>query len=255
MPTLLEIRNIEDTISLFQELELDFIEINTNMIEFSKNNIDTEKYKKIKKNTKIEYTFHLADDLDIAHFDENVRRASLKTVKEYIEICKKIDAKVLNLHFSEGIKFTLPNKTVLIYDEYIDKYLENFKLFIEMVEEACKNTDIIVSFENTGIHKYKFVQEAIKLIDKTKNLGLTYDIGHNHIYGKSDKEIIYNHFEKVNHFHIHDATGKNDHKELFTGEIDILSSLKEVNSKKARAVIEVKTIEALKRSVKKLREI
>lgn len=59
--------------------------------------------------------------------------------------------------------------------------------------------------------------------------------------------------ERLCHFHIHDATGKKNHLPLGTGELDIPWYTALAEECHCRAVLEVKTAQALKDSVDWLR--
>jgi len=58
----------------------------------------------------------------------------------------------------------------------------------------------------------------------------------------------------LNHFHIHDGYGTKNHQTLGTGEIDLHQRLGIAKKHDCTCVLETKTIEALKQSVKWLEE-
>lgn len=53
--------------------------------------------------------------------------------------------------------------------------------------------------------------------------------------------------------HLHDYNGKSDHQILFSGEVDIKEMLSFANNYNLNVVIEVKTIDSLRKSINKLR--
>ena len=97
--------------------------------------------------------------------------------------------------------------------------------------------------------------------DSTKNadgpkFGLTWDVGHSKATHEKDVSFLMEHRERLIHFHIHDGTEAppRDHLALGDGEIDLRACLKLAKERKARCVLETKTIAALKKSVQWLRE-
>ncbi len=97
MPTLTELSDILDNIKLCSELNLDFLEINlslpfefTDSLIFEANRL-TDKYG-------IELTFHLPENLDIAQTEPIIRTAYLKYFDTIIELSKKLNVKLINMH-------------------------------------------------------------------------------------------------------------------------------------------------------------
>ena len=63
-----------------------------------------------------------------------------------------------------------------------------------------------------------------------------------------------NHRSSIKHIHLHDAKERNDHLELYTGEVDLNEKLQIASENQASVLIEVKTKESLIHSVAKLKE-
>ena len=62
MSTLIECDSLEKTIKLCKELKLDFIEINMNLPQYQKNNIDINMMKRHILNDNIFFTIHLDEN-------------------------------------------------------------------------------------------------------------------------------------------------------------------------------------------------
>lgn len=110
MPTLVELDNLEDNINLCCELGLKFVEINMNLPEYQIDRLEPHKLITLQKENNIFFTFHLPEDLEIAHFNTKIREAHWQTVFDAIDLMKKIDSTILNMHMSKGIYFTLRQK-------------------------------------------------------------------------------------------------------------------------------------------------
>ncbi len=83
---------------------------------------------------------------------------------------------------------------------------------------------------------------------------MTFDIGHDAGSGFLQRPLIDRDIGRLHHMHIHDARGKENHLPLGEGELDLHKYLNLAKEHDCRAVIEVKTIAGLRRSVEWLKE-
>lgn len=253
MPTLIELNTLEENIQLCKELELDFIEINMNLPEFQPNKIDINQLKYLHEKYGIFFTLHLPEDINIAHFNSNIRKANLDLIKETIIIAKAINVPIINMHMTKGIYFTLPNSKIYLYEKYKEDYIKFIGEFIECVEECIGDSDVLISIENTGIYNVDYICEGIVNMLKSSCFTLTWDIGHDHSSGNLDRNFIMRNIHKTSHFHIHDAMGKSNHLALYTGELDIDKKIELANELNCRVVIETKTVDSLRKSISALK--
>lgn len=249
MPTLIETKTLEECAALCRELGLQFIELNMNMPQYQLDKIDAEKFKAIAAKYGIYYTIHLDENLNISDFNPYVANAYLRTVLETINVSKVLCVPVLNMHLSQGVYFTLPDKKVFLFEEYKELYLKSLAAFRDECEKAIGSADIKICIENCGGYT-SFQIEALDMLLQNPVFGLTFDIGHNFSVGGTDEPIIMERADKLYHMHIHDAkTGKKDHLALGTGEIDLLKYFAIAKGCVCRVVLETKTVEGLKQSV------
>ncbi len=247
MPTLLELNSLVENIELCKKLNLDFIELNMNVPEFTNEKLLS--YKEVILNSDLFYTIHLNENIDFTNFDSDVRNAFKSSVIRTIQIAKELNIKKMVLHLVSGIVFTLPTEKVLIYDKYINEYLFYVSEFRLAVEEAIGNYDIKICIENLPDGFSGFQLECIKELLKSASFGLTFDIGHNQRGKSIDEDFILQNKQALKHFHIHDGCSKRDHLILGEGEIDIYGKLALAEEVGATCVLETKTVEALKKSV------
>ena len=267
MPTLIENRTLEDNVNLCKELGLKFIELNMNFPEYQIDKLeDTEKFIKLAEDAGIYYTIHLDENLNIADFNRLVTDAYLETVRRTIEVAKKFlvlrneygdrsQPLTINMHMNHGIYITLPDRKVQMYDRDFETYMKSFVEFKCKCEKWIGDSDINIVIENTdGFRDYE--KKAIDYMLENDKFGLTWDIGHSKAIKEIDVPFITKHEDKLMHFHIHDATENppKNHLALGDGEIDLRTRLKLANGVNARCVLETKTIDALKKSVKWLHE-
>lgn len=263
MPTLIENRTLADNISLCRELKLRFIELNMNFPEYQIDSLEqTDVFVQAADAAGIYYTIHLDENLNIADFNPLVREAYLETTRRAIEVAKKfMEPKnkygdrnrpiTINMHMHHGIFITLPDRKVQMYDRDFDVYMESFRKFREACEEWIGEADVKIAIENTdGFREYE--KKAIMYLLESSCFVLTWDIGHSKAVGETDVPFILQHDNRLKHFHIHDGREQppQNHLPLGEGEIDLASRIQKAQDCNARCVLETKTIEALRRSVK-----
>jgi len=245
MPTLIETSTLPECAKLCAELGLDFIELNMNMPQYQLDKIDVEHFKDIADKYGIYYTIHLDENLNICDFNPYVADAYKRTVTDTVDFAKKLNIKVLNMHLPKGVYFTLPNKKVYLFSEYIERYLKSIIDFRDMCDQIIGNEDMKICIENCDGYE-DFQKEAIELLLESKVFALTFDVGHNYAIGGTDEEFIMKHKDRLHHIHLHDAKDSRNHLALGTGEIDIKKYINLANKQKCRAILETKTIDGLR---------
>ena len=263
MPTLIENKTLEDNVNLCSSLGLKFIELNMNFPEYQVDQLErTDRLIQIAEQAGIYYTIHLDENMNIADFNQLVSDAYLETVRRSIEVAKKLlclrdrfgdssQPLILNMHMNHGIYITLPDRKVQMYDRDFDTYMKSFAVFSERCEEWIGESDVMISVENTdGFRGYE--KRAIEFLLESGRFGITWDIGHSKAIGEKDVPYIMDHKDRIMHFHIHDGSENppKNHLALGDGEIDLADRLRLAESRNARCVLETKTIEALKKSVR-----
>ena len=249
IPTLIENNSIEDSINLCKELNFNFVELNMNLPQYQLENIDIKKLNRLKEDNNIFYTIHLDENLNVSDFNSYVADAYLKTVLDTIKIAKELSIKIINMHLPKGVYFTLPDKKVFLFEQYKENYIKSIINFRNTVENELKNTDIKICIENTNGYT-NFQLEAIDILLQSLVFALTFDIGHNHCVDNLDEKIIIERENRLSHMHIHDAQDKKDHLTLGTGDVDISKYIHLAETHTCTVVLETKTIDALKESVK-----
>lgn len=255
MPTLIEIDDFEHTLELANELSLNFIELNMNLPQYQCEELERNLsvLKSYKDKYRIYYTIHLDENLNVCDFNNAVREAYLSTVVRTIEIAKQLNIPIINMHMNHGVYFTLPDKKIRLFEKYKDNYLQSVSEFKKLCEKSIGSSNIKVAIENTNGY-FPYEKEAISLLLKSSVFGLTWDIGHSNAVDNKDEEFIMSMESKLSHFHIHDGLSKCDHMPLGTGEIDLSQRLQLAEKNNCRCVVETKTINSLRKSVKWLRE-
>jgi sugar phosphate isomerase/epimerase len=249
LPTLIETKSIEECAGLCRELGFQFVELNMNMPQYQIESIDIRKFTEVAKEYGIYYTLHLDENLNVSDFNKKVASAWLETVLAAIDLAKKLDIPILNMHLSKGVYFTLPQNRVYLYNEYKDTYLSSMESFRDRCEQAIGGADIKICIENSDGYGQDFLIEGLELLLKSRIFGLTFDIGHNAAVGGCDEAVILKYEGRLSHMHIHDAMGWKHHLPLGAGELDLEKYFAMASRNNCRMVLETKTIEGLRQSV------
>lgn len=250
IPTLLEADGPESAAALCRHLGFDFIELNMNLPVYQR--WDIPLLQSVADRYQIYFTIHLDENLDVCGFNPRVAAAYLDTLLETIKIARQLHVPILNMHLAEGVHFTLPGRKAYLYELYREHFFGRLREAIARCEEAAEG-EVLICVENTGDFARPFVQEALGLFLQSPLFGLTFDIGHSHSAGGGDKPFILAHKDRLRHFHIHDALGGKNHLPLGTGEMDLPWHFDLAAGQNCRAVLEVKTAQALEESVAWLR--
>lgn len=249
MPTLIEISEIEDCTALCAELGLQFVELNMNMPQYQIDRLDAKRLAELSEKYGIYYTIHLDENLNVSDFNSYVADAYTHTVRETIYTARKLQIPVLNMHLSQGVYFTLPDRKVFLFEEYLDQYLQGIYLFRDKCEKMAGSSDLKICVENSSGYT-SFQRQALAILLESPAFALTFDIGHNHCSGGADESLILQHEDRLCHFHFHDALGKKDHLPLGTGELDLHKYLHIADQTGSRIVLETKTVSGLRESVR-----
>ncbi len=254
MPALVEYNTLDELVDLCLKLKLDFIELNMNLPYNFIENINPEELIKISKDTNIEFTMHMPDEADLGAFYDSVRRGYVELFSNTVDWAGEAGVKLLNMHIIEGSKMTLPDKKVYVYEQYSDEFQNNFVNSISLLSKKSIKSGVILAIENSSNFGKKYIQKAIDKSLLYPNVRITWDTGHDAVSGFTDSQYIMLHENEVAHMHLHDAAGTKDHQVLFEGSLDIAGLLAFAEQKNIRVLVEVKTAEALERSIKALRE-
>jgi sugar phosphate isomerase/epimerase len=248
MPTLIETKTIEECAALCASSGLSFIEMNMNLPQYQVQTMDATRLNLVAKEYGIGYTIHLDENMNVADFNPDVAAAYRNSVVQTIELAKKLEIPVLNMHMIYGVYFTLPHEKVFLFEQYRDYYRDNMLRYRDACEQAIGGSGIRVCIENW--HGYRDWQ--LPVLDEmlqSPAFGLTYDVGHNHCIGSADEPHIFARLEKLHHMHLHDVRdGTKDHQALGTGELDIFKYLNLARQRDCTVVVETKTIAGLKES-------
>ena len=247
MPILVEFHSLSENIDLCKKLNLDFIELNLDIPYCFIDRLDTNS---LKNNN---FTIHLSEKFDVGELNNSLRNFYLNEIEKIISFGTKYNIFKYNLHLDPGIHFSLPDKKIFIYEEYIDDYLRAYEDSCNILSKLANKYNATILFENVKVESYTL--KVIDIIAKYDNLFFTLDLGHNIRYGNLAKEKFMEYSNKIKHIHLHDFNGSKDHQELFTGLLNVKEELNFCKQHNLDVLIEVKRKEELINSVNKLRNL
>jgi len=255
MPALIEMPRLADLVDLCQELELSFVELNMNMPDHCPEALDPLEVRDAGRRAGIEFTLHSPDELDLGSLHPTVREGHLDRMREALGWCAQAGVKVLNMHLSPGIYFTLPDRRVWIYERYEDEFTANLWSAYQEMLPLAKASWVDVCTENVNNFDLPFVGRAVDELCCLDGFHLTWDVGHDARSGFKEREVLLRHEDRVHHMHLHDYNGKSDHQVPGTGTVDIAGMLDFARRRNIRVLVETKTPGSLRESVRAVRDI
>lgn len=254
MPTLIELPDAESCAKLAHELGLAFVEINMSFPQYQPETLDAEKLREIMDRYGVYFTIHADESTDPCNVNTRIADVYSDTMERAVELAKKLGIPTINLHLLRGVYVTLPTRRTFIYAENEDFYLGKLREFRERMEKTVGGSGVRICVENTDGFDLPFLAHGVDTLLESPVFGLTFDIGHDHAINGLDKPFILARQDRLHHMHMHDGAGTKVHLALGDGEMDIAWYKALADRHSCRIVLETKTVEALKQSVKYLRE-
>lgn len=252
LPFLLETKTIEEVIRYAVAFGLDYVELNTNFPQCLLGRMDLETLKRSASDHDLFYTLHLDDHLNFFDFNPLLREATIQTVLESVKFAQAVGIEIINLHFPRGNVVTLPSGIHSIFEQFGAEFHENLREFAERCMALIGDKKTTLCIENTG-GWLDYEREAIEFLLAYPCFALTLDTGHDHLTGNKDLTFIEQQRTHLKHMHLHDSIDGTDHRAIGTGEIPIQERLALAQEAEATVTVEVKTLDALKASIDRLK--
>ena len=251
MPTLIELPGLEDCARLCNELGLQFVELNMCLPQYQIDRIDSEQLISVADKYGVYYTIHLDETISPCDFNPRIANACLDTITDTILLSKRIGIKLLNTHLLLGTHFTLPEGKVLLFEKYHDEYIRSLTRFRDTCGANAAGSDVRICIENTPAFTHRLGCETLDFLLESRTFAVTFDTGHDAVGNFEQRPVIDRRFDRLCHMHLHDALvrERRDHLPLGDGELDLKEYLDLAEHQGCRVVVEVKTVEGLRRSV------
>ncbi len=251
MPVLAEHNDLREDVSLCASLGLDFIELNANLPRCMPERLRTADVSAMTVAAGIGLTYHAAEDCDPFHFNPLVAAAWRETLRRYISIALDLKVPVITMHYPDGVYFTLPESRHYLYEQESALHTGALDTWQQLFEEESGG-QILCCIENTdGFHLFQ--RDGIDRLLACPAFGLTWDVGHDYSAGGADRPFLMERANRIRHMHLHDAGPGGNHLALGDGVLDAGSMLAFAREHGCRVVLEIKTADALSRSVSWIR--
>lgn len=248
MPYLIETPTIVDCCDAAARLGLAFVELNNSFPACALETLDAKTLRRMGADHGLYMTLHAHEECDPFSFCPEVRQAWMHYLECALRLAVEAEMPTVNMHLADGVYITLPNKRVYLYAQYREAYCARAEALRALAERVLMGTQTRLCIENTsGFQPHTL--EALETLLASPCIGLTLDIGHDHAIHGHDLPFYLAHTQKLWHMHGHDARGTHPHLALGDGELDWPARFDLAQRCGARIVLEVKTLEALGRSV------
>ncbi|XRO75225.1 sugar phosphate isomerase/epimerase family protein [Methanocaldococcus sp. 28A] len=194
-------------------------------------------------------------DLNPASMNERVRRLTVECIRDAIEGAFELDSEVVVVH---------PGYIPELWSNYVNDILDNNFSTLSEIVEIAEDYGIKIGLENMpnfrgllGITPESLL-EIVKDID-SKNLGITFDIGHANTVGNPAEfvEKLQNIGIGIIHVHAHDNNGYDDeHLKIGDGNINFVEVLNKLKDIKYDGIISIenKNVRDAVKSKERLKE-
>ena len=245
MPTLVGFSSLETNVSLCRDLNLNFIELNQNLPDYQ---TDRLRHTLRRIPDSLYATIHLDENLNPLDFNPAVAEAWKQTAVSTVKIAREYSVPVVNMHFPQGVYFTLPGEKRCLLDVYWNQVKQKLLRFRDHLTDCAGIVNICI--ENTEFGLFRHLGEALDCLLESPVFSLTYDCGHDYTDGMRAKSFYDARKSRLTHLHLHDSTAKSCHLALGTGELSYIELLNWADPR--RTVLEVKTDRGLRQSVEEL---
>ena len=253
MPALIEAPSLTQSLAIAKELGLNFVEINSNLPIYRLDKVDLEAMQDEIANSGLQVTLHLEEYLHLTDLDERVRKQYQEILKQEIIAAKYLGLPVLNLHLLDGVKYTLPDRVVHVFDVYETDFQQGVQELLDICEDTIGGAPMLIAIENLNGYNMS-VKNAIAHLLTSPVFTLTWDVGHDICAQGADKDYLSKYEHRIKHMHLHDALLPNrPHLTLGEGCVDLDSCLRLADKNNMSCVVEVKHLHSLRQSVSWLR--
>ncbi len=253
IPALIECAGFDECLDLCCRLECGFLELNMNLPWCQLDAMAGEEMPRKAAARGKSLTIHMAEDLDVCHFNADVARVWRETMVQTVHFAVQNGIAVITMHMSKGIYFTLPDRKVYLYGQHRDHFLSGLARFRDDCARVAGNAALTIGVEHTDFDT-PFLRDGVALLLESPVFGLTWDIGHAHSADYMDRSFHEEHMTQVKHMHLHDARGKSNHLPWGNGEVDLPAWLALAERQGCRVVVETKTVAALRQSLAWLKQ-
>lgn len=188
-------------------------------------------------------------DLNIASLNETIRKASIKEVKESMDLASKIGSDVVVVH---------PGQMAFLTRKFKTQIMEKVLMSLDECSKYAEEHELKICVENMPDMECMICKDLEELHELTLKIdsSITLDVGHAHNMGYSVPKMLK--YDNIGHIHLSDNDGSFDnHDAIGSKNIDfktLFNELKGINFDGV-CVIEVKKRDEVLKSLDYIKKI
>ena len=240
-------KGVEVWVERVEELGFDYIEWVSEWPRFLSDET-ARRIGELLNSFELELTIHAPfSDVNIASFNERIRRASLEVIFETLERAVEMGAIAVTMH---------PGHCSPVSRKYQAEYIRIHRRSLEKIAKVAEELGIRVGVENMPRFPILDAQTPERLYELIKgiDIGVTFDVAHLNTTTKDFEGFLRFFKDRIVLLHLHDNRGeRDDHLALGEGSIPwerLVPMLPRVP-----ATLEVTSLEAAERSLALLRSL
>jgi sugar phosphate isomerase/epimerase len=235
--------SLKEILDYLESIKIEYVEI---IREYPYHEIDSDLVNSYNFKTSVHSPL---SDVNIASLNESIRKASVKEIKDSIDLASKIDASVVVVH---------PGHMAYLTREFKDELMKSSLKSLEECSQYAEEHGIEMCVENMPDMEGMICKSLDELYEITKEIGvpMTLDVGHAHNMGLSIDEMLK--YDNIGHIHLSDNDGSFDnHDAIGSKDIDFKSLFRGLEQIKfdGICVIEVKQQDELVKSVDHIKKL
>ena len=186
-------------------------------------------------------------DINIASFNERIRKASLEIIRGTLELSAELEALAVTIHPGHCSPVSIKNRR-----EYLEIHRESLRKIARWSEEY----GVKIGVENMPRFPILDAQNCERLAEIIEGveIGVTFDVGHLNTTTKNFDRFLKLFGNRIIHLHLHDNSGKADeHLPVGDGTVPwekLIPKLPEVTK-----ALEVGDLESARRSLEFLKDL
>jgi len=241
------LHSFEKWVEAARELGFDFIEILSEWPHYLSHD-SLPLFREVLDSYGMKVTVHAPfSDLNIASFNERIRKTSLEIIRETLELSAELEALVVTIHPGHCSPVSIKNRR-----EYLEIHRESLRKIARWSEEY----GVKVGVENMPRFPILDAQNCDRLagIIEGIEIGITFDVGHLNTTTRNFDRFLELFRDRIIHVHLHDNSGKADeHLPVGDGTVPwgkLIPKLPRVTK-----TLEVGDLESARRSLEFLKDL
>ena len=206
-----------------EDIKVEYCEL---MLDYPYNKIDPDLVNSYDIKTSIHAPL---SDVNIASLNESIRKASVKEIKNSIDLASKIDSEAIVVH---------PGHMAFLARKFQEKIRETSLISLKECSRFAEERGVKLCVENMPDMEGMICKGLNELNELVYEVGasMVIDIGHAHNVGISIDEILK--YDNIGHFHLSDNDGSFDnHNAVGSKDIDFKSLFTGLNKKKFDGIL------------------